>query len=572
MHIIGIDLGTTNSLCAIFRESPELIPNVHGEFLTPSVVAIDDNGEVLVGQSAKDMRVVQPDKTASCFKRYMGTDEKAKVNGQEFSAPELSSFILKNLKNDAEVYLGEKIEKAVITVPAYFNELQRQATMAAGQLAGLEVLRVINEPTAAALAYGFKDRDSEKNIMVFDLGGGTFDVTVMEIFEGSLEIMASSGESFLGGEDFTTRLASYILSKRNENLENEEFKNPEKVSRLLKECEKAKRSLNEREDISIRMPDSKGNLTSEEVLVTRTDYEEACSDLIERLRKPCLRALSGSSLLPDEIEEIILVGGSTRKYVVHDFIKEFLKKDPLCEINPDEVVAIGASIQAALIKEDKAVDDIVMTDVCPFTLGIEIVKSFNGRHEDGYYLPIIHRNTTIPVSKEEIISTLHPNQNNCSIVVYQGEHRKVKQNIKLGELEVQAIPKGPAGQEINVRFSFDVNGILEVEALIPETKKKFKTVLTNHVKSLNKSEIDDALKKLQKIKFYPRDKEENKRLLLFCEQLVGELNKHQREEFEVILDQFEFAMNASNKELFESTKEHIFYLFKEWGINYSTDS
>lgn len=249
-----------------------------------------------------------------------------------------------------------------------------------------------------------------------------------------------------------------------------------------------------------------------------------------------------------------------------------MQQEPLCQINPDEVVAIGASVQAALIEEDDAVEDMVMTDVSPFTLGIDITKDFNGRHEDGYYLPIIHRNTTIPVSKEDVVYTLHPNQDSCDFVIYQGEHRKVDQNIKLGKLTVNGIPKGPAGQAIHIRFSYDINGILEVEAFIPETNKKFKTVLTNHVKSLNKSEINDALKKLQQIKFYPRDKEENKRLLLFCEQLVGELNKYQREEFEVILDQFEFSMNASNKELFESTKGHIFHLFREWGINYSNES
>ena len=355
-------------------------------------------------------------------------------------------------------------------------------------------------------------------------------------------------------------------------LKNEEFKNPEKVSRLIKECEAAKRSLNNSEEVKIRIPDNDGNLTTEDVTLTREEMVKACSDLIERLRKPCLKVLSDSSCLPDEIEDVILVGGSTRKFAVQKFISEFMKKEPLCEINPDEVVAIGASVQAALIDEDEAVDDMVMTDVSPFTLGIDIVKSFNGRHEDGYYLPIIHRNTTIPVSKEDVVYTLHANQSSCDFTVYQGEHRKVDKNIKLGKLTVTGIPKGPAGQAIHIRFSYDVNGILEVEAYIPETQKKFKTILTNHVKSLNKKEIDEALKKLQKIKFYPRDKEENRRLLLFCEQLVGELNKFQREEFEEVLDGFEYSMNTSNKELFEASKERIFMLFSQWGIKYSEGS
>lgn len=572
--IVGIDLGTTNSLCAVFENGrPRLIRNAHGQVLTPSVVGVLPDGQVLVGQSAKELRVTQPDRCASRFKRFMGTDEKLKLSDQEFTSPQLSSLVLKSLKHDAEAELGVPIDEAVITVPAYFNDHQRRATKLAGELAGFRVRRIINEPTAAALTYGFHDRQSEKHLLVVDLGGGTFDVTLMEIFEGTLEIVATSGESMLGGEDFTDRLVSTLLQAEGLNLEICEMRQPLRVARLREACEQAKVRLAEQPQVDIALPDEEGLISDQakRTTITREQFATTMQPLLDRLLGPIHKALRDGGREPSAVDEIIFVGGATRMNCMHEFISEKLNAQPLMNFNPDEVVALGAAVQAALLLEDRAVDDMVMTDVCPHTLGVEIAKQFGAQRTYGYFEPIIHRNTTIPVSRESTFYTIEPNQFNVKLKVFQGESRKVKDNLPLGELSVDGLPPGPAGIEFVVRFTYDTNGILEVEAFVPATGKHYSTVLTQPQSSLTEAEIADAVKRMQAIKFYPRDDLENQRLLRYCERLVGEVSPMHRDHLESAIDTWESAMSSGDREFFEKAREGLLILLSQLGYTFEQE-
>ena len=571
--IIGIDLGTTNSLCAVFQDgAPKLIPNVHGKFLTPSVVGITDNGEITIGDTAKELRITKPSQCVSCFKRWMGTDRKVQLGKRSFTATELSSLVLHSLKSDAESHLNQQIIEAVITVPAYFNENQRLSTKQAGEMIGLKVRRIINEPTAAALTYGFHDRQAEKHLMVIDLGGGTFDVTLMEIFEGTLEIISTAGESQLGGEDFTDRLVSVVLQQENLQLETAEMKYPLRTARLRQECETAKRDLAKNEKTKIRVPDDSGKYDdSKSLSLTRESFSKISRKLVDRLKSPISKALRDGERNPDEIDDIILVGGSTRMVLLGDLVKEYFDREPQMDFNPDEVVALGAAVQAALIADDRAVEDMVMTDVCPFTLGVEVVKQFGHQVVDGFFQPVINRNTTIPVSKEEVFSTVSPNQTEVKLRVFQGEGRKVKDNLELGELEIHGIPPGPPGQPVNVRFTYDINGLLEVEAIIPESGQRFKVVLTNHCSSMSDTELKRAVANLEKVKFYPRDELRNQRLVLFCERMVGEVSPMHRSQLESAIDQFEHAMAASDVTLFEATRSQLLQTLSFLDIEYSDE-
>lgn len=573
-YTVGIDLGTTNSLCAIFRDGqPTLIPNSHGDFLTPSVVGLLQSGEVVVGAAAKELRVTHPDRAAWCFKRFMGSDREILLGNRKYTAQELSSLVLKSLVADAVAFLGEPVFDAVITVPAYFNDHQRQATKLAGELAGLNVRRITNEPTAAALVYGFHARDAEKQLCIIDLGGGTFDVTVMEVFEGTLEIRSTAGESMLGGEDFTDRLVSAVLAKQKVTLEVAELKQPLLVARLRSQCEQAKRKLSSEGKVRIRMPDQDGQFAADavELSVDRPTFAKLCQGLMQRISSPIDRAMRDASLTPREIDDVILVGGATRMPVMVDYVTEYFGKQPHMKFNPDEVVALGACIQAALIEQDQAVEDIVMTDVCPFTLGVEIAKELGGQVQDGYFQPILHRNSTIPISKEEQFQTISPNQKCVVVRVFQGDSRRVKDNIELGQLEVNNLPPGPAGMQINIRFTYDINGILEVEAYTPGGQKH-RTVLTNHVKGLSGQQIQAAVQRLQQLKFYPREDLGNQRLARFCERVIGELHPSQRAQLDAALDMFEGAMISGDRESCESAKMALLMTLSSLGIDYDEQS
>lgn len=573
-HMIGIDLGTSNSLCALFENGqPKLIPNSLGSVLTPSVISVSEDNHVLVGAAAKEMRITQPDRCAWVFKRLMGTEQSIKIGAHTFTAPEMSSLVLQSLKEDAEAYLGEPVQDAIITVPAYFNDHQRNATKLAGELAGLNVRRIINEPTAAALTYGFHDRAADKKLIVIDLGGGTFDVTAMEVFEGTLEIISTAGESMLGGEDFTDRILAWALTSQKLQLEIAEMKMPLLVARLKQECEASKYAISSETEVKIRVPDEQGEINDDSPVLTFTqeDFQKLTEPLIKRLSRPIARAVRDSRMAPEEFTDVILVGGATRMEVVRSFVRSFFGTEPLCSYNPDEVVALGAAVQAALIQDDQAVDDMVMTDICPFTLGTEVMKEFGQRRVDGYYLPVIHRNTTIPVSREEIVCTVEPNQRYVSVGVYQGESRKVKDNLFLGKLEVKGIPPGPAGKQVHLRFTYDLNGILEVEAYVPETGKKSTLILTQHAKLSSNQDIKSAVRKLQALKFYPRDDVRNQHLVSFAERVIGEISPFQRNGLESVIDQFEQSMASGDREWFQAAREGLLTSLAALGFHYEEE-
>ena len=556
--IVGIDLGTTNSLVAwLSPDGPRLIPNALGEVLTPSVVGIDHDDSIIVGRAAKELQVVSPERCASVFKRLMGTDRTVSVAGREFRAEELSAIVLKSLAEHATAILNQPAEAAVITVPAYFSELQRQATIRAGELAGLHVRRIINEPTAAAIAYGLHELDRERVALVFDLGGGTFDVSILDQFDSTLEIRSSAGEVFLGGEDFTRSMASEILKAKKKSFEHVELRHPLLLSRLLLECESAKRRLSDGEVATIRFPGSNGTIdqTSERISVTLEQFQKWTSRLMEKVRLPLQRAFSDAGVNRSQIDEVILVGGATRMSKIRSMLMKTFGKEPRNSLNPDHVVALGAAIQGGLVEQDKAVSDMVVTDVAPFTLGVEVAKDVAGTVRDGYFFPVISRNTTIPVSRVEQFSTMSPNQTSVKVKLYQGEGRRTDDNLFLGEFELNGIPRGPAGQQIDIRFTYDLNGVLEVEAIA--SGRKATHVVTRHARSLSGEQLQLALKRMQQLKADPREDQANRHLLKKADRVYRELPLDIRQHLEVLIHGFEEALQLQDPVVIARNKDHL---------------
>lgn len=560
-QLIGIDLGTTNSGAAYMADDgPKLIPNALGTTLTPSVVGIDDDGQLLVGAAAKELRVTHPERTASLFKRHMGTDWTAKIGKREFGPEELSSLVLRSLKSDAEAFFKQPITRAVITVPAYFNDRQRQATIAAGKIAGLTVERILNEPTAAAIAYGFHEASEEKTFLIFDLGGGTFDVSLVDLFEGTLEVKASAGESILGGEDFTRALAARVLERSGQAFEHAEIAHPLQVARLIQLCETAKLRLSRDEQATIRVPNKQGELPENGPIVdvSRKQLEEWINHILGRIELPVRRVLNDAKITRSDVDEIILVGGATRMPIVVERITQLMGKPPQRRLNPDEVVAMGAAVQAGLFARDQRLEEMVVTDVAPFTLGVNVTKKFGHEFRHGYFHPLIDRNTTIPVSRSDRFHTIEPNQTVLLLEVYQGESRKVEDNLLLGKLEVKDIPRGPAGQEVDVRFTYDLNGVLEVEAIVVATKRKVSTVITRHAKgNLSASDIRQAVADMEKLKAEPRDEAANRYLLRRAERLYQELSAEQRDLLGQLLDGFEAALNMRDPAGIENHRQAL---------------
>ena len=569
--IIGIDLGTSNSVCAYMTENgPEIIPNSLERPLTPSVVGIDEEGVLLVGDEASELQILNPERCASHFKRHMGEKRKIKVADKDFLPEELSSLVLKAIKEDAEAFLGEAVTGAVITVPAYFNDAQRKATILAGELAGLKVMRIINEPTAASLAYGLKEEEDEKSILVFDLGGGTFDVSIVEIFEGAIEVQASSGEAFLGGQDFTMALASKILESKGMSLERMELREQKRLSRLIEQCEKAKKLLFKEDLAYVTIPDENSELNESCIKVPVTDeiFSECTAHILKRVENPLRRCLGDCGISPIDIDEVILVGGATRMASVVDKVEKLLHQKPLMKINPDLVVALGAAVQGGLISKNAALDDLVVTDVAPFTLGIETAKSLGEDFRSGYFMPIINRNTTIPVSRVERVGTISHNQTHIEVRVYQGEARKVKDNLLLGSFSVEGIPPGPAGQEIDIRLTYDLNGILEVEATVVKTQKKANLVIQSNDKKLSGKELQKALDSLKSLKVHPRDEAKNRFILRKAERVFKELDQNSKYELEYILDAFESAIESQDKSLTEKMRLEVEKVLKKFDVDF----
>lgn len=542
MTIIGIDLGTTNSLAAYWAEDgPRLIPNVFGKYLTPSVVSLDENDEILVGEIAKERLITHPHVTAATFKRFMGTKKEFQLGTHTFIPEELSSFVLKALKADAEAHLGHRVDEAVISVPAYFNDTQRRATKHAAELAGLHVERMISEPTAAALAYGVHRMKAETNFLVFDLGGGTFDVSILELFEGIIEVKSISGDNFLGGEDFT----HVLVSSFNEAHGLDKLPpDPKLQSAIYKQAELCKYALSESNsaNMSLLLNDRIYEMT-----VDRTQFEGLVNQLLQRIRGTVERALRDSFLSPDDLDSIVLIGGATRMPAIKAAVSKLFRKLPFSSINPDEAVALGAAVQVALKERNDAVKEVILTDVCPYTLGVNISKEMgNHQYESGYFMPIIERNNSIPVSKVKRVTTVYNNQRSIAVEIYQGESRLVQDNILLGSLNIE-VSRAPAGeQQIDIRYTYDINGILEVEITAVHTGKKKKLVIENNPGSLTEEEIEERLKALEAIKIHPREKSENRLLLAKGARLFEELLGNKRAYVDELLRRFETVLSRQN--------------------------
>lgn len=487
---VGIDLGTTNSVVAVMEGGePVVIPNAEGSRLTPSVVAFTKTGERLVGAAAKRQAIINPDRTIVSIKRKMGTRERIRIDDKEYTPEEISAMILQKLKADAEAYLGEKVDAAVITVPAYFNDAQRTATKNAGEIAGLKVLRIINEPTAAALAYGL-DKKSNETILVFDLGGGTFDVSILEVGDGVFEVKATSGDTHLGGDDFDMRIVNWVADEFKKETGIDLRKDPQAMQRLREAAEKAKIELSSMVETEINLPFITADAEGPKHLlykITRAKFEELTADLVERLKGPFYQALSDAKLDVKDIDEVILVGGATRMPCVQELVRKLSGKEPNKGVNPDEVVAIGAAIQAGVLGGE--VKDVVLLDVTPLSLGIETLG--------GVFTKLIERNTTIPTRKSEIFTTAADGQTEVEIHVLQGEREMARDNKTLGRFHLTGIPPAPRGvPKIEVTFDIDANGILHVSAKDLGTGKQQAITITGS-SNLTREEIDRMVKEAQ---------------------------------------------------------------------------
>ncbi len=557
--IVGIDLGTTNSLIAYFTEDgPKIIPNRLGQNLTPSIVSVDEEGNVYVGETARERMSLYPDSVAMAFKRSMGTEKDYYLSGHRFKPEELSSMILRALKEDAESYLGEEITEAVISVPAYFDDKRRKATKRAGELAGLKVERMISEPTAAAVAYGLYDKTKDTRFLVFDLGGGTFDVSVLELYHNILEVRAVAGDNYLGGEDFTKVMMKLFLQKSGLQMQN--LSEKEQV-RLYRQAEKAKKELNEQDKVTLSFFYQE---ESKEQQITYKEYEEACEELLMQIREPVKKSLADAGLKLGDIDEVLLIGGATRLNIVRDFLIRLFRKFPDTKLNPDETVALGAAVQAAMKERREEVKEIILTDVCSFTLGTEVVVEYEeGKYEDGRFCPIIERNTVIPASHTERLYTVRDNQDKVRIRVLQGESRFARNNLYLGELSID-VPKAPKGQEsIDVTYTYDINSLLEVEVKVVSTGVKQKLIIKGAENQMTEEEIAKRMEELAYLKIQPRDYEENRLVLLRAERMYEEALGDRRKKLDRYITAFEAALKRGDHAEIDEARKGLNDLLEE---------
>ncbi len=535
--MIGIDLGTTNSLVAHFVDGrPVVLENELGESLTPSAIAYAEDGTLLVGRAAKDRLISAPESGRAFFKRDMGTPAKYFFGSETWTPVECSAVVLREMKRIAELRLGHPVDRAVITVPAYFLDQQRQATLEAAQIAGLKVERLLNEPTAAALAYGYREDSDVNTLLVFDLGGGTFDVTLLECFEGIVEVKASAGESRLGGEDYTDMLMNWLCRKYDWQP------SADQRLRVRQEVEHLKRAFTTQNTGVIR-------LAGNELTVARKDFGEATWELTQRLRPVVRRCLRDAHLSAKQLDGVLLVGGASRMPLVSAVLLDELEVEPRCTLDPDRVVAMGAAVQAALCERNEAVRDLVLTDVCPHSLGVEVSKVLGKEVHRGYFSPIIDRNSTVPISRCERFNTLLPDQDEILIKVYQGESRMTGENHLIGQVRVNGLTHQPDQENpgvVDVRFSYDMNGILEVEVTILHSGQKVTEVFEQRPGTMTRLEIADAIARLQPLKLHPRDRMENRALLERGSRLWSDLRGMEREALTTLIDAFEQALASQD--------------------------
>ena len=525
-----------------------IIPNRLGSRLTPSVVSFDDDGTIYVGETAKERRITNPAQTVEVFKRDMGSTREWQIGGKKYTPTDLSALVLRSLKEDAENYLQEEITEAVISVPAYFNEHQRKATKLAGKLAGLKVERLISEPTAAAIAYGINHETEDTKIMVFDLGGGTFDISLLELDDGIMEVHCVAGDNFLGGEDFTKVL--YKRFFREQDME-EELLSAQTRNHISKQAELCKLTLSDEMSATMKC---KVNDEMYEMTISREEYKEECAELLERIKKPIARSLRDSKLTIEDIDRVVMVGGSTRLPLVRSYVATLLKKIPDYSVNPDEVVVIGACMQAAMKEKNEALEDLILTDVCPYTLGTGVV---NHNGDCDIYSPIIQRNTTVPASRTRQYYTARDYQTTSDVAIYQGENRLVDSNLLLGELKVKVPPK-PAGQEsISVTFTYDINSLLEVIVKTNSTGEVVKKIIRSSSCDISEEEAEKRFAELEYLKLPPREQEENKLVLFRAEELYEELLGAEREIMGRNIAIFEAILKSGEADEIEEARENM---------------
>ncbi|BBN64782.1 molecular chaperone HscC [Pseudomonas sp. KUIN-1] len=551
--IVGIDLGTTNSLVAVWRDgSSELVTNALGETLTPSVVGLDDDGQILVGKAARERLQTHPEKTAALFKRYMGSAQEIRLGSATYRPEELSSLVLKSLKADVERAFGEPVTEAVISVPAYFSDAQRKATRIAGELAGLKVEKLINEPTAAALAYGLHQKEGETSFLVFDLGGGTFDISILELFDGVMEVRASAGDNFLGGEDFDQVMVEHFV---NLHRDEPDFPSTELIAPALRrEAERVRRALGQdaSADFVLRHADREWRKT-----ITQEQMSDFYAPLLNRLRAPAERALRDARIRVADLDEILLVGGTTRMPLIRKLAASLFGRFPSIALNPDEIVAQGAAVQAALKHRDAALEEIVLTDVCPYTLGIETITQVGNRYESGHYLPIIERNSVVPVSRVKTVQTVSDDQEHVMVRIFQGESRMVKDNIALGELIIP-IPRAKAGEvALDVRFTYDNNGLLEADVMTQLTGERHKLVIENNPGVMTPDEIQERLQVLEALKVHPREQQANTHLIARLERLYQECLGSDRELIDHRTTQFQHVLETQDERQISEIRKQL---------------
>ncbi len=552
--IIGIDLGTTNSLVTVWENGKcQLIPNGFGEYLTPSVVSVDDEGTVYVGKVAKERLQSHPDMTAAVFKRYMGTDKTYHLGEKSFLPEELSALVLMKLKDDAEKYLGEPVEEAVISVPAYFNDMSRNATKRAGRLAGLKVERIINEPSAAALACQHMQNETDATMLVFDFGGGTLDVSLVECFDNVIEILAVSGDNRLGGQDFDEELTEHFLKKigMQRSLVSEEI-----YMAVRAAAEKCKRQLTDEKTAVMEVNCQE---LTEKLTVTRKELVEITAGILERMENPVRQVLADTQMRAEDVDHIILVGGSCKMKIVQQYLGYLFGRTDLVVLNPDHMIALGVGTYAGIKERQQDIRDMILTDICPFSLGVAVANENNPDKKLMSF--IIQRNSPLPISRVEEYFTVQDNQTNIKVKVYQGESRYVDENLEIGSMEMQIPPRPRGTVQVLIRFTYDLNGVLEVNAEIPLTGEKRSLLIVNKELNLTEEEINEKIRNLENIKMNPQDAEENQFVIALGTRLYMQCNGSLRDAIGERMRYFEHVLKSQEPYRIQRARKHMLVFF-----------